>query len=340
MIIIKKIVYKGKDDFSFKNYERRKCNKNEIEVKTSVLGLCGSDIHKFLKQTPADNYLKTDVLGHEISGVVSSIGNDIDNIKVGDRVVINPFNITNKTIKYDSFSFGNNIDIVGRTIDGGYAEYIYLPKDCVYKLPNSINDYEAIFIDDIAVALHGIHYINEYNSKSENIAIIGDGPLGLLCYRVLKAQYDKSNIVLFSKNMEKLTKLNINAIPFDKIDKYQEKFNVVLEAVGGNQSDTLNKAINIGTNNCLILCYGVFQFGFKADLEIRTLLYKQGIIKGINSYCNIHDDFNRAIDLLSTKKIEVEDLITARISFDDSIQYIKNYPRTKNNIKTVFEVKQ
>ncbi len=302
------------------------------------MGLCGSDIHKFLRQTPANNYLNTEVLGHEISGIVTSVGKNVNNIKVGDRVVVNPFNIINNIQKCESFSLINNIDIVGRTIDGGYAELIYMPKDCVYKLPNTINDYEAIFIDDIAVALHGIHYIKQYNVNPDNIAIIGDGPLGLLCYRILKVKYDKCNILLFSKNMKKLKGLNISAVHFDEIDNYKEKFDVILEVVGGNQSDTLNKAISIGSNNCLILCYGVFQFGFNAELNIRNLFYKQGTIKGINSYCNIFDDFNDAIKLLDDNKIKVEDLITSRIPFDDAVDYIKNYPTTTNNIKTVFEV--
>lgn len=338
MITIKKIIYKEKDNYYFENYTRRKCKKDEIEIKTHVLGLCGSDLHKFLKQTPNNGYLNTNILGHEIAGTVTAIGKNVDNIKIGTSIVVNPFNITDNSVKYDSYGYANNIDIVGRTLDGGYAQYIYLPKGCVYELPNGVNDYEAIFIDDIAVALHGIHYIEAYNSRTENIAIIGDGPLGLLCYRILKIKYDKSNIVLFAKNLKKLEKLNINAISIDKIMNYKNKFNVVLEAVGGRQSDTLNSAINIGSNNCLVLCYGVFEFGFNANLEIRTLFYKQGMLKGINSYCNIYDDFNEAIKLLSTKELVVKDLITAKVPFDKSVEYIKNYHLTKNNIKTVFEV--
>lgn len=302
------------------------------------MGLCGSDIQKYLKQTPKNNYLGTKILGHEISGIVTMVGSSVDKVKKGDRVVINPFCLSKTTPKCESLSLIDNIDIVGRTIDGGYAEEICISQDCVYKLPKEISFHEAIFIDDIAVALHGIHYIEQYNIKTDNIAIVGDGPLGLLCYRVLKAKYKDASIVLFSKNIKKLEGLKINAIPFDNIDDYKDKFNVVVEAVGGKQSDTINKSIKIGSNNCLILCYGVFQFEYMAEIDARTLFYKQGMIKGINSYCNIYDDFNTAIELLKSKKIIVEDLITSRVPFDDSIEYIKKYPTIKNNIKTVFEV--
>lgn len=339
MNAIKKIIYENKNNFYFEQYERRKPRKNEIEIKTCVLGVCGSDIHKFLRQTPTNNYLNTKVLGHEISGIVTSTGKGVDNIKVGDRIVVNPFNVPKKIQKYESLSLNKKTDIVGRTIDGGYAEYIYLPQNCVYRLPDTVSDYEAIFIDDIAVALHGIHYIEKYNSQIDNIAIIGDGPLGILCYRILKEKYHDSNIVLFSKNSEKLDKLKIKTIPFDEINKYKEQYNIVLEAVGGRQSNTLNQAINIGANNCLILCYGVFEFGFKAEIDVRSLFYKQGMIKGINSYCNIYNDFNNAIKLLKERKIRVEDLITSKVPFDNAIEYIKNYYQTKNNIKSVFEVK-
>ena len=327
------------NNFYFENYELKECKENEIIINTSVLGLCGSDVHKFLKQTPKKDYLGTKILGHEISGTIVSVGKNVSKLKKNDRVVVNPFRVTSDISKCESFSLVDNMDIVGRTIDGGYAQQICLPKECVYKLPDSVSNYEAIFIDDIAVALHGIHYIEQYRVKSNNIAIIGDGPLGLLCYRILKQKYKKANIVLFSKNIKKLEGLNINAVLFDDISKYENIFDVVLEAVGGRQSDTLNKAIMIGASNCLILCYGVFQFGFNAELDVRNLFYKQGVIKGINSYCNIYDDFNDAIKLLESKKIIVDDLITSRVAFDDAIKYIKGYSMIKNNIKTVFEVK-
>lgn len=337
---MKKIYYKGKNDFEFCEIKRRDCNDNEVEIKPLILGLCGSDLHKFLSQSPDSSYLLTHVLGHEICGIVTNIGKNVDNVKIGDRIVVNPFNVSQELKSCESLSLcEKKVDIVGRNIDGGYSEIIYLPKNCIYKLPDNISSEDAIFIDDIAVALHGIHYITQYKSVVNDFAVIGDGPLGILCYRILKLLYPKCKIVLISRNQEKLEKLNVESINFSDIDAYKEKFDVVLEIVGGKQSDTINKSILIGKNNCLILCYGVYNFNYMAEMDVRTLFYKQGMIKGINSYCNKFDDFNNAVNMLSTGKLYVNDLITKKINFDNSIDYIKNYFKTKNNIKTIFEVK-
>lgn len=336
---MKEIYYVKENDFYFNKKIRRKCNFDEVEIEPITLGLCGSDLHKFLKQSPNKDYLLTHVLGHEISGKVTNVGDNVKNVEIGDIIVVNPFNIFDNLDLCESFSLcDKKIDIVGRNIDGGYSELIYLPKNCVYKLPSNISSDDAIFIDDIAVAYHGIHYIKEYRNVFNDVAVIGDGPLGILCYRVLKVLYPKINIVLFARNPEKLEHLNINVLNFNNIDSYKKSFDVILEAVGGQQSDTLNKAILIGKNNCIILCYGVYNFNYMAELDIRTLLYKQGMIKGINSYCNKYKDFESAISLLSSEKLFVNDLITNRIKFDDSIEYLKNYSRIKNNIKTIFEV--
>lgn len=336
---MKSIYYKAKDDFEFCEMQQRSCLQNEVEIKPLILGLCGSDLHKFLNQSPDANYLLTHILGHEICGIVTNVGENVDNVEVGDRVVVNPFNISSEINLCESFSLcDEKIDIVGRNIDGGYSEIIYLPKKCLFKLPDNVSSEDAIFIDDIAVAFHGIHYISKYKPDAKTFAVIGDGPLGILCYRVLKVLYPKCKINLVSRNLEKLKTLNIESIEFSKIDLFKNSFDVVLEVVGGKQSDTLNKAIQIGKNNCLILCYGVYNFNYMAEIDVRTLFYKQGTIKGINSYCNQYDDFKKAIDMLHKNDLYVNDLITKKINFDDSIDYIKKYNSTKNNIKTVFEV--
>lgn len=337
---MKKIYYKGKDDFDFCRVKTRECKNNEVEIKPIILGLCGSDLHKFLDQSPINNYLQTHVLGHEICGFVTNIGKNVDNVKIGDRIVVNPFNVSKQLKICESFSLcEGKVDIVGRSVDGGYSEIIYLPKNCIYKLPDNISSEDAIFIDDIAVALHGIHYISQYKTDINDLAVIGDGPLGILCYRILKKMYPQCQIVLISRNQKKLEKLNIESINFLDIDSYKESFDVILEAVGGKQSDTINKSIFIGKNNCLILCYGVYDFNYMAEVDVRALFYKQGMIKGINSYCNKHDDFNNAINMLSAENLFVNDLITKRVNFNDSVNYIKNYFKIKDNIKTIFEVK-
>ena len=336
---MKYIYYEGKDNYYYKTIKKRVCDSLEVELKPLILGLCGSDLHKFLDDTPNNNYLLTHVLGHEICALVTNVGKNVKNIKVGDRVVVNPFNIPKDFPICESFSLTDEeINIVGRNIDGGYSEIIYLPENCLFKLPEEISSEDAIFIDDIAVALHSIHYINKYKEEINDMAIIGDGPLGILIYRLLKLFYPNNNIVLFSRNEEKLSGLNIKSISFQKIDLYNESFDVVFEVVGGSQSQTLNKSILLCKNNSLILCLGVFNFNYMASLNVRSLFYKQCNIKGINSYCNKYDDFTRAIELLESKKLFVNDLITKKIEFSDSIDFINNYKKTKNNIKTIFKV--
>lgn len=337
---MKKIIYDGKDKYFFEEVNTKKCEDDEIEITTKIMGLCGSDVHKFLKQTPKERYLSTKILGHEIMGIITNKGKHCEKYNIGDRVVINPFSIPNDMEKVESFSLTNReIDIVGRNIDGGYSEILYLPQNCVCVLPNNINDEDAIFIDDIAVGLHGLNYSKKLKEKAEKIAIIGDGPLGILCFKIFKKFYSKSEIILFSKNTNKLKNIEYNIENFENINNYKEQFDIVIEAVGGAQSDTLNSAIYIGANNSLILCYGVYQFNYLASLDVRTAFYKQIIIKGINSYCNIHNDFENAILLLNTKKIKVNELITHRILFSDSIDFLNNYYKYNDKIKVIFKVK-
>lgn len=337
---MKQIIYDGKDKYFFEEIKTKKCGDNEIEVSTKIMGLCGSDVHKFLKQTPKDGYLSTKILGHEIMGTITNKGKNCQKYNIGDRVVINPFSIPNNMEKVESFSLADSeIGIVGRNIDGGYSELLYVPQNCVCVLPKNINDDDAIFIDDIAVGLHGLNYSKKLKEKAEKIAIIGDGPLGILCFKIFQSFYSKSEVILFSRNMNKLKNIECNVEKFENLNNYKNQFDIVIEAVGGAQSDTLNGAIHIGKNNSLILCYGVYQFNYLASLDVRTAFYKQITIMGINSYCNIHNDFENAILLLNTKKIKVNELITHRILFSNSIEFLNNYDTYNDKIKVIFEVK-
>ncbi|MDD4187893.1 MAG: alcohol dehydrogenase catalytic domain-containing protein [Bacilli bacterium] len=335
---MKRLVYLEKDKYYLEKVNKRQCATDEVEIETKISGLCGSDIQKLLRQTPDEGYLHTNVLGHEIMGIITQTGTNCTKLNIGDRVVVNPFILKDENILAESLSFTYS-DIVGRTKDGGFSELIYLPENCAIRLPESIQDEEAIFIDDIAVVMHTKHILEKHSEKGavNKIAVLGDGTLGILSAKIFSYYYGQDNVVLFSKTVSKLKKVtNVNIVDNSCMTKFKEKFDVIVEAVGGNQSTTLNDGIMLGKNNSIILCLGVYQFGFKAEVDVRTAFYKQMLIKGVNSYCNMYNDFDLAMKLLEEKNVSVVDLITNEIKFSEFTDYLQNYENNKSKkIKTL-----
>ncbi|MFH1742975.1 MAG: alcohol dehydrogenase catalytic domain-containing protein [bacterium] len=155
---------------------------NEVLVRVRAAGVCGSDLHFYSAGRIGEFVLKGPfVMGHEFSGVVEDPGTFADRLPKGTRVAIEP------SIVCDSCLFccqGRpnlclNLSFVGfPPKGGGFAEYVSIPPQNLYPLPDSIRDEEAPLVETFAIALHTVELMGEVSGKT--VAILGAGPVGLL----------------------------------------------------------------------------------------------------------------------------------------------------------------
>ena len=138
---------------------------NEMLVKVSRCGICGTDIHA--SRQGAFMAPSNTIFGHEFSGVIVEIGSKLTDGKfsLGDRVTSLPF-IGDKTIGLGA-------------ITGAYSEYVKVGYDLVVKLPDQLDDQNGALVEPLAVGLHSVKMAGSVSEK--NILIIGAGPIGLTC---------------------------------------------------------------------------------------------------------------------------------------------------------------
>jgi 2-desacetyl-2-hydroxyethyl bacteriochlorophyllide A dehydrogenase len=150
---------------TIEDIDRPQIADDEMLVKVSHCGICGTDIHA----SRAGPFMAppNTVFGHEFTGEVVEIGQKLQdgNFKLGDRVTSLPF-IGDKTI-----GLGD--------ITGAYAEYVKVGHDLVVKIPDGLDDLNAALVEPLAVGLHSVKMAGELREK--NILIIGAGPIGLSC---------------------------------------------------------------------------------------------------------------------------------------------------------------
>lgn len=141
-----------------------------------------------------------------------------------------------------------------------------------------------------------------------------------------------NEVIVFGKHDNRadiLKKIDVNYIDIKCIERYLDYFDLIIEAVGGRQSKTLDDAIKISHKKGIIFVAGVYDNNFKFDISLRNAFYKELSIMGCNSFekeGNI-SDFKLALDYLSNDSIISKDLIskTYYISdFYEAIEYIKN----------------
>lgn len=329
------------EEISFENVKEPEITHDtDVKIKVSSVGLCGSDIHKILGEKTPSNYLKTKILGHEVSGVVVDIGKKVSTLKAGDRVCVEPI-FPRRYI--ENYQFFNDTLFLGRDIQGAFSEYIVVPAESVFKVSPNLSLDIACFADVVAVALHGIHRC--ITAKKNNIAVIGDGPIALATIALCHLLNVSKNIVCLGKISQKLEvakKLGATSTYLcDLVPKRMENsFDVVFEAVGGSQSDTLEQAISLVSPIANIGVFGVFNSTFQHQLQLRPAFYKEVSIIGLNSYSIFlgKREFQEALELLETNADFFAQIISLKkplSDFENVIDLIKHKDE-KMPIKAIF----
>ena len=159
-------VFTGPDaPLSIQDIDEPKIDDDEILVRVSHCGICGTDIHAS-REGPFMAPPNT-VFGHEFSGEIVELGTALKEgaFAVGDRVTSLPF------IKGETIGLG--------TVTGAYAEFVKVDPASVVRIPAELNNQNAALVEPLAVGLHSVKMADGVSEK--NVLIIGAGPIGLAC---------------------------------------------------------------------------------------------------------------------------------------------------------------
>jgi L-iditol 2-dehydrogenase len=156
----------------------------EVLARVKVVGICGSDPARvMLKGT----YSYPTTIGHEFSGEVVAIGNQVASCEVGDRVTIVPL-IPCGACDYcaiGEFNLCDNYSYYGSRIDGAMAEYVAVKEGNILKLPEGVDTESGACTDPVSVALHAIRKADV--RAGETVAILGVGPIGAFAIQWARA---------------------------------------------------------------------------------------------------------------------------------------------------------
>lgn len=286
----------------------------EVRVKLNKVGICGSDVHLFLGHRLLD---KPTIIGHEGLGIIDKIGEGVEHKQIGDRVVIEP-NIPCRKCQYCMSGNGNicvNKRVIGLNEAGCFAEYVIIPADFAWNVPNEITDEDAVCIEPTAVAIHAL-----FTSKvkpGDTIAVIGLGAIGLLLTHLALALGYKVFVTEINASKVKMaTDLGAIALTSSGDADVQAKFlsdvwesnwvSAVFECAGSAQTASLaTEAAPRGSEIVLV--------GLSGNLAtFRPLKIAREGINIVPSIIYDHPfDFKRALQLISAKVIKPSFIISS-----------------------------
>jgi len=278
----------------------------EALIRVTKSGICNTDLEIVRGYAGFEG-----TIGHEFVGVVESADGFPE--MVGKRVVgeINvgcgecelcrkgdPRHCPSRTV----------LGIKGR--DGAHAEFLNLPARNLIEVPDLISDEQAVFTEPLAAALGITEQVKIENDT--NIAVIGDGKLGLLCAMTLRLRSD--NVTLFGRHNSKLAiaeKRGVEGLVVDNASKMRGRFDVVVEASGSDAG--FATALDLIRPRGKIVLKSTFHG--KPQWEAWRVVVDEITIVG--SRCG---RFKPAIDLLAEGKLDVTDMISEEFRLADGVK--------------------
>lgn len=175
----------------------------DVRIDVELCGICGSDLHEYREPefTPENEHPRTGVsrpvvMGHEFSGVVSEIGEEVTRLAAGDRVAVHP-NIPCHDCIYCEEGEYNRCDgalaIGFETGSGGFAESAVVPEHQVHILPDEVELWEGALVEPLAVGLHAVR--RSGMQAGDTVGIFGCGAIGLTALQAARRAGAKETFV-------------------------------------------------------------------------------------------------------------------------------------------------
>jgi 2-desacetyl-2-hydroxyethyl bacteriochlorophyllide A dehydrogenase len=291
--------------------DERPLERGEARVEVAFCGICGSDLH----MRPSEALPVGSVMGHEFSGTVSEVAEDVVGRSVGERVVVFPFAPCEQcpNCLRGDYHVCQQAAITGIGLGanpGGYAESVVVRGSMLIPIPEELTLAQGALVEPLAVALHGID-IGEASS-GDRCVVIGAGPIGVMTALALKAR-GIERVVVVERNerrQERMRSLGIEALGLDDVHvKVIEAFegelpDVVLECAGNSAAPQLG--IELVRSRGIVVLLGVLE----EPVEISQLLLMIKEAQLRSSFAYRRENFAEAIELLVAGTVPGDRLVT------------------------------
>lgn len=325
---------------SFKNIADPLLKDNEVLVKVSYASICGSDQHIYKGEFHPRTKLPL-VPGHEFAGVVMDTGNNVSGFRTGEKVTIDPIIPCGEcpACKRKHYPACSSLKLVGIDLDGGFAEYIAVKPEMIYKLPASVNHEYAALIELLSIGFHASK--RSELAPSDDIVIWGTGKVGNAILHAAKT-ITKGRIIMVDPVKNRL-ELSRKAFPdifiVDPVEKDPQQ--EIMNITDGKGVDIAFESVGHfreipGIPNPVRSCIKAIRGGGKVctlglsdepvELLMKELIWKEAKI--IASRVS-HGEFADTIAAFEKNLLNPESMITGIMDLekaDEGFQALENEP--------------
>ena len=306
---MKAVVFNDKDGLRLDtNYPKPVPQKGEALIKVSLAGICNTDF-EITKRYMGYN----GILGHEFVGVVEEVTSD-DKTRLGKRVVAEiSYGCNDPECEwcaqknYRHCPNRHTLGIVEK--DGCFAEYLTMPLNVLFEVPENVSDEQAVFVEPLAAACEITEQL--HIKPIDKVVVLGDGKLGLTTALTLHAQ--GFDVTLIGKHQNKLDIAKNQKVKTQLLQelKVENNFDVVVEATGSVSGFETSLAL-VKPRGVLVLKSTI---ATGKELNLAPIVINEITVLG--SRCG---QFPPALRLLENDRIDFKPFISGVYNIDDAIE--------------------
>ncbi|KAF2096105.1 GroES-like protein [Rhizodiscina lignyota] len=326
------------------------CNSDEVRVQIAYCGVCGSDLHEYLSDpifTPApgtkNKWTGVELpipLGHEMSGTVTEVGNDVSGVQVGQKVAINPaLDDRHYGAELCSSCKTGKINICKRFAtyglsapSGGFSTEVVVKRYNILPLPDNVPLKVGALAEPLAVAWHAIRLSGF--QKGQNALVLGAGPIGLAILLLLRVWEAGKVIVTEVTDARKAQAAKFGA------DLVVNPLQKILDGAEGDELDPVINAVRSSTEDGVDVAFDATGLQSTLDTALKATrpggtifnvaihekplqlnlndiaCFEKKLLGGI---CYTYEDFEAVIKAMSSGKIPFEQMITAVVPLSNAV---------------------
>lgn len=320
------LVLERKGELSLRDIElNQKVGRDEVSIRIHTVGVCGSDVHYYTHGGIGDYIVREPmVLGHEASGTIEQVGENVRGLKVGDRVCMEPGvpDLSSRASKLGLYNVDPAVTFWATPpVHGVLTSRVVHPAAFTFKLPDTVSFAEGALVEPFAV---GMQAAARARIVPGDVAVVtGAGTIGIMvalaalaggCSRVFVSDISAEKLAI-AGGYDGIVPVNV---------RDSDLTDVVNAGTGGWGADILFEASGaprVFDDICKVVRPGgaLVLVGLPPDrvqFDVNGAIAREIRIETVFRYANV---FDRALELIASGKVNLKPLISEIFSFDQSI---------------------
>lgn len=352
---MKALVLTEYNQFALQDVAKPTPGPNDVLVRVQAVGICGSDVHGMDGST--GRRVPPLIMGHEASGIIADVGQNVHNWATGDRVTFDStvYALDDWYSRRGQYNLSDGREVVGVSTgtpdqpgfkrNGAFAEFVVVPQHILYAIPDGVSFTQAALVEPVAVALHAVSLTPI--QVNDSAVVVGSGMIGLFVIQVLKLA-GCSPIIAIDLDDDRLAlakKLGathtINAgVPDHRTANVPAQVQALTHGRGADVSfevvgagPTVKTAIDCVRKGATVTLVG--NLAPAVEMPLQAIVTRQLRLQGS---CAINGEYEAALSLIASGRIDVLAILSAEVPLTEGANWFKRlYDKEKGLIKVVLK---